>query len=78
MTKFSLKYSTKNGCSMWLSNKGTCYKPRFVSMKTAPTKTDKNNKKAEKVVQLEEVDDEVDEELFEEIVCFKVPRLWEK
>ena len=47
-------------------------------MKTAPTKTDKNNKKAEKVVKLEEVDDEVDEELFEEIMCFKVPRLWEK
>ena len=47
-------------------------------MKTTLTETNRDNEKTEKMVQVDQVDEEVDKELFKEIVFFKVPKLWEK
>ena len=71
MTKFNLKYSSKHKRLFWVSERK---KKKWLLYDSK--KTNKKNQH-EKEVAMVNRDDE-SQEFQDEIVCFKVPRLWEQ
>ena len=72
MTKFNLIFSSKHKCFMWVSKRKKATRKFFYDTKT------KNKVQGEyDEVSVTNQDDDNDE-FQDEIVCFKVPRLWEQ
>ena len=70
MTKFNLKYSSKHKRLLWISKK----KGKWLLYDSK--KTNKKNQQEKELAGLNQ--DNESQEFQDEIVCFKVPRLWEQ
>ena len=68
MTKFSLTISKKHGGMIWMSSKNTFHKPCILELKG----------KKKKAKQVKKNEEEVHDKFQDEILCFTVPKLWEK
>ena len=71
MTKFNLKYSSKHKRLFWVSERK---KKKWLLYD--PKKTYKKNQQKNETAELNQ--DDESQEFQDEIVCFKVPRLWEQ
>ena len=70
MTKFNLTFSSKHKCLMWVSK-------RKKLTKVYKEDTNKKKKKVREEKSVTKQDDD-NHEFQDDIVCFKVPRLWEQ